>query len=126
MTAAETTSVDELSSETSLNPAAGRQQHASAATESQPGKEIFIVQANTMYEGSDPVRAFASRQSADAFAQKCRDHEAGRSAPPGIDAPEEEWDSWWESDRAWEQSHPAAPFSRRESYDVVTLAFEPS
>ncbi|MBG0880384.1 hypothetical protein H0X90_26660 [Burkholderia sp. 9775_39] len=91
-----------------------------------PAMEIFVVHASTMYEGSDPVRAFATRESAEAFAQMCRDHEEARPLPPGIDAPEHEWDRWTELDRTWEQTHPAAPLFRRESYDVLTLPFDPS
>lgn len=105
---------------------AGRLQQEPSASGPAPVREIFIVQATTMYEGSDPVRAFATRESADAFAQTCRDHEEARTHPPEIDAPEHEWDRWTESDRAWEQTHPAAPLSRRESYDVLTLPFDPS
>ncbi|WP_206141153.1 VRR-NUC domain-containing protein [Burkholderia sp. Tr-20355] len=89
-------------------------------------REIFLVMANTMYEGSDPARAFASKEAADAFAQRCRDYEDARKPIPEIDTPQSEWDSWYASDRAWEQAHPAAPFSRRDSYDVTPLAFEPA
>ncbi len=110
---------------TDLNTAKRLQQQPPANGPA-PVREIFVVQASTMYEGSDPVRAFATRESADAFAQMCRDHEEVRTPPPGIDAPEHEWDRWTESDRAWEQTHPAAPLSRRESYDVLTLLFDPS
>lgn len=125
MTATDRNHVEGVPTEPRLD-IAQRRHHAAAANERRPDREIFIVQATTMYKGSDPVRAFASRKSADRFAQRCRDHEAAPTNPPGIDAPEEEWDRWCESDRAWEQTHPAAPLSRRESYDVMTLTFDPS
>ncbi|MGY6240181.1 hypothetical protein ACW910_22120 (plasmid) [Burkholderia ambifaria] len=125
MTATDRNHVEGVPTEPRLD-LAQRRHHAAAANERQPDQEIFIVQATTMYEGSDPVRAFASRESADRFAQRCRDHEEARLNPPEIDAPEHEWESWCEKDRMWEQTHPAAPLSRRESYDVMTVTFDPS
>ncbi|MXN76476.1 hypothetical protein GR157_17250 [Burkholderia sp. 4701] len=126
MTAVDKNHAAELPADPRLNPGPELQQDGSAPTGPQPLQEIFIVQASTMYEGNDPVRAFASRESADAFAESCRDHEAARTNPPGIDAPDQEWENWYESDCAWEQAHPAAPLSRRESYDVMTLTFDPT
>lgn len=124
MTAADRNHLGDAPTAPELNTA-GRLQQEPSAGGPPPVREIFIVQA-TWYEGSDPVRAFATRESADAFAQMCRDHEEARTHPPEIDAPEHEWDRWTESDRAWEQAHPAAPLSRRESYDVTTLPFDPT
>lgn len=106
--------------------AARRPQRCAVASEHQVDREIFIVLATTMYEGSDPVRAFASKEAADRFAQQCRDHEEARLNPPGLDAPDHEWESWSEQDRMWEQTHPAAPLSRRESYDVMPITLDPS
>lgn len=103
-----------------------RPRRGAVASERQPDLEIFIVLATTMYEGSDPVRAFGSREAADSFAQRCRKHEAMRVNPPGLDAPEHEWDSWTEKNRVWELTHPAAPLSGRESYDVMPMTFDPS
>ncbi|WP_176091241.1 hypothetical protein [Burkholderia ambifaria] len=106
--------------------AARQPQQGAAANERQRAREIFIVLATTMYEGSDPVRSFASREAADSFAQRCREHEAMRINSPGLDAPEHEWDSWSEKNRMWELTHPAAPLSGRESYDVMPITFDPS
>lgn len=103
-----------------------RPRRGAVASERQPDGEIFIVLATTMYEGSDPVRAFASREAADSFAQRCREHEAMRTNSPELDASEHEWDSWSEKNRMWELTHPAAPLSGRESYDVMPLTFDPS
>jgi hypothetical protein len=36
------------------------------------------------------------------------------------------WDSWTEKNRVWELTHPAAPLSGRESYDVMPITFDPS
>lgn len=105
---------------------ARRPQLGAVASGRQPDRAILIVLATTMYEGSDPVRAFASREAADSFAQRCRQREAMRTNSPELDAPEHEWDSWAESNRMWELTHPAAPLSGRESYDVMPIKFDPS
>ncbi|MGU3778954.1 hypothetical protein [Burkholderia metallica] len=97
----------------------------SAGTTSAERSEIYVVIANTTSDGGDPVRAFSVRKSADAFAQRCRDHEDAYMHAPDVDAPQHVWDTWSEADRAWEQAHPAAPLSRRESYDVMVLPLEP-
>lgn len=65
-------------------------------------------------------------EAADSFAQRCREHEAMRTNSPELDAPGHEWDSWSEKNRMWELTHPAAPLSGRESYDVMPLTFDPS
>ncbi|WP_321944378.1 hypothetical protein [Paraburkholderia tropica] len=84
---------------------------------------IFLVMASTMYEGSDPLRAFPSRATAEAFAQACRDYDATYRSCPTPDATQSEWDNWLLSDREWAMMHPAAPYIRRMTYDVCELDF---
>ncbi len=86
-------------------------------------KEIFIVMANTAYEGSDPVQAFACREDADALVQKCREHEGKKPRFPVLDAPDGDWLHWRAADLAWEIAHPATPYVCRESYSVLPLRF---
>ncbi|WP_186027400.1 hypothetical protein [Burkholderia gladioli] len=125
MTSIDSTHAGENAPEGSLG-AARRPPQVPAANDEEPNQVIFVVQAVTMYEGSDPVRAFATREAAESFAQRCHDHEDARRDPPRVDAPDEEWQAWSEANHQWELSHPAEPFSRRETYAVMPLAFDPS
>ncbi|CAG9236060.1 hypothetical protein PSP6_690135 [Paraburkholderia tropica] len=86
-------------------------------------REIFLVMANTGYEGSDPVRSFAAREDADAFAAKCNAYDASYKRAPDMDASDAEWEQWQKEDRSWELEHPAQPFIRRFNYDVMPLRF---
>ena len=83
---------------------------------------IFVVLATVDHEASDPVRAFARKEDADALVKQCRDYEDAHKRSPEMDAPEEEWDAWLEANRAWEAAHPAAPFIRRD-YCAVPVPF---
>lgn len=125
MTSTYRTHVGENAPAASLG-AARRPPHVPAANDEEPSQVIYVVQAVTMYEGSDPVCAFATREAVGSFAQRCRDHEDTRRDPPRVDAPDEEWEAWSEANHAWELSHPAEPFSRRENYALMPLSFDPS
>ncbi|WWE79984.1 hypothetical protein GE569_36170 (plasmid) [Burkholderia gladioli] len=125
MTSTDRTHVGENATAASLG-AARRPPHVPAANDEEPSQVIYVVQAVTMYEGSDPVCAFATREAVGSFAQRCRDHEDTRRDPPRVDAPDEEWEAWSEANHAWELSHPAEPFSRRENYALMPLSFDPS
>ena len=85
---------------------------------------IFVVLATVDHEASDPVRAFARKEDADALVKQCRDYEDAHQRSPEMGAPEEEWDAWLEANRAWEAAHPAAPFFRRD-YCAVPVPFVP-
>lgn len=89
-------------------------------------RTIFIVMADTMYEGSDPVRGFDDKADAEAFAQRCRDHEAKHRNSPHLDAPEIEWEKWQRHDRSWAARHPAGPYSGRYTYTVLPLPIVPA
>jgi hypothetical protein len=84
--------------------------------------QIFLVYADTMYEGSYPVRAFASEEAANAFVQQCRDYGATRLQQPAQSASDAEWNVYWVRDKEWETAHPAAPFTQHD-YSVSPLAY---
>ncbi|MEK6290820.1 MAG: hypothetical protein V4793_05415 [Paraburkholderia tropica] len=84
---------------------------------------IFLVMATTAYEGSDPVRASVTSERAQEFAQQCRDYEATYQRSPHLQASDAEWACWEAADKVWAAAHPAAPYSRRESYDVHEIMF---
>lgn len=85
-------------------------------------REIYLVHAETLHDGSDPVRGFPEKAQADAFAQECRDYDATFEPPPAATSPCGSWDEWHERHKAWERTHPADPYPRRE-YVVRPLPF---
>ncbi len=60
------------------------------------------------------------------LSQPIATYSAARRDPPRVDAPDEEWEAWSAANHTWELSHPTEPFSRRENYTVMPLAFDPS
>jgi hypothetical protein len=87
--------------------------------------EIFVVVATIDHEGSDPIRAFGIESDAAEFTQRCRDYDGTYRWYPPMEASDNEWQKWNASNDAWKAAHPAAPRSRRDSYDVVTVPFLP-
>lgn len=67
MTSTDRTHVGENALEGNLG-AARRPPQVPEANNEEPNQVIFVVQDVTMYEGSDPVRAFATREAAESFA----------------------------------------------------------
>lgn len=76
-------------------------------------KKIHIVMADTSYEGSAPVRAFAKQGEAEVFAERCRAYHARRPQAPFIveDTPENdaEHEAYWVRFNRWKDRHPGGP-----------------
>jgi hypothetical protein len=72
--------------------------------------------ASVDHEADDPVRAFADKPDAEAFARHCTEYDRGNPKSPEMDAPDAEWDAWQASSKAWEAAHPAGRFSQRDYY----------
>jgi hypothetical protein len=72
---------------------------------------VFIVMAQTDYEGADPVRAFLDEAAAEAFAAKCEAHQRKAPQEPATieDTPENdaEHEAFWEKRQRWAKRHPA-------------------
>ena len=84
-------------------------------------KTVFAVLACTAYEGNDVVCVFESESDALAFAKRCYEHEQAKRKCPALDAPDEEWDAYQDADRVWSETHPAAPYTGRDSYVAVAI-----
>lgn len=87
---------------------------------------IFLVMAYTMYEGSQPVRAFMREASAIAFAAKCEAANAkAPTAPDGpLDTPEAlaKQEAWSEANERWVKRHPAgAENACCDAYPIVKI-----
>ena len=67
--------------------------------------------ADSLYEGSDPVKAFATKPQAEAFALRCRAYAMARPECPEIiaDTPENdaEWKKYMKRQHRWQRRHPA-------------------
>jgi hypothetical protein len=85
-------------------------------------EEVHLVVASTMYEGYDVLCAFSAQADAVGFAQQCREYDTTLKESPPIDATDDVWEHWTITNRAWEDAHPAKPFSQR-SYDVLPVRF---
>jgi hypothetical protein len=86
--------------------------------------EVFIVYANTMFDGGDAVRVFADKGEAEAFARKCQAHNESEPHAPAPDAPESEWDAWHVRYKEWADANPSG-YTQRD-YVVGPLPFVPS
>ena len=71
--------------------------------------EVHIVRAVWVHEDYTPVRAFASKEKANAFAIECEDYSARQPA----------------RDDEWATKHPAgSAYGRQYTFDVVTVMLE--
>lgn len=86
--------------------------------------EVFLVTADTLYEGSDAVRAFVRKEDAEAFAKKCQEYAWTYKSCPSVHASESDRDKWQEDDRAWYANHPAGPYTQSDLYSVTPIAIE--
>lgn len=84
-------------------------------------RTIYLVMADTDYEGSLPVRSFETKPDAESFAQRCRDYTAKKPRVPDVDAPDADWDQYTKREKAWEARHPAKPFTYRDAFSVMPL-----
>lgn len=91
--------------------------------------KIYLVMADTIYEGSRPVKVFRNKHRAQALADVSNDHEAKKPRGPDLieDTPENDaaHDRWWSRLKSWERQHPAgkAYASGGYSFSVVPLRY---
>jgi len=82
--------------------------------------DIWIVTADTDYEGFTNLKAFTDEAQADAFAAECNAYNATMPCAPGVveDSPEndEEWDKYTADMKAWEATHPAGEWYTGQHY----------
>jgi hypothetical protein len=72
--------------------------------------EIYLLLACTSYEGSSPMRAFVTKEDAEACKALCDAHAAEYPVSPTavLEEPEndKEWDEWSAALSAWQGRHP--------------------
>lgn len=89
--------------------------------------KVFVVFADTDYEGGDAVAAYFSQSSADAFVEKCRAYDALRPVEKektGDEAKDDAaFDKYFARWRRWDDRHPAGHSQR--SYRIQTMKVSP-
>ena len=73
--------------------------------------KIHVITADAAHECNTPIRAYASRERAEAFMERVRQHVARKPVCPP-DTGDEVADTaaaeaWWELNEAWMRRHPA-------------------
>lgn len=91
-----------------------------------PVSEIFLVMADTMYEGGTPVCAFERKEDAEAFAQACRDYDATYPVEVMGKLLEDDFDEWHAAEKKWVSGHPGEQTSTQFGYSVHPLPFGPA
>lgn len=89
-------------------------------------QQVFIVVAQTEYEGTDPVRAFLDEAEAEAFAAKCDAHQRNAPQAPATieDTPENdaEHKAFLAKRQRWGKDHPAGEGSAMcDSFKVICI-----
>jgi len=89
-------------------------------------RTIYLVMADTSYEGSTPICGFFDKRSAEEFRDKCIAHDRKRpqDVPPIEDSPENDaaWDRFTKKVERWERRHPAGKdLSCRNDFSVMVI-----
>lgn len=79
-------------------------------------KSIYLLNANTSYEGHKTICAFAAKTDADVLADKCRQLDKIKPRCPDQDASNDAWDKWEKREKAWKKKHPAG-----DEYDYYSV-----
>lgn len=91
-------------------------------------ESIFVVSAGMDYEGSTPIRAFATKAEADEFAQACQQYENTR--PPLFrDDDEASIAAWSAALEEWRRAHVGGEQADGADYfsvDEIPFAARPS
>ncbi|TAA42916.1 hypothetical protein EAT51_04245 [Pseudoxanthomonas winnipegensis] len=69
--------------------------------------KIYVITADADHECNTPIRAYASRDRAEAFMERVRRHVARRPECPTDTGDTAVAESWWELNEAWMSRHPA-------------------
>jgi len=87
-------------------------------------KTVFIVSAGVDYEGSSPIKGFATRDEADRFANSCYAYDSERPAWPGTDDADKVRDRKMAKQDRWAKKHPAGEdHSSSDYYNVAEIPF---
>lgn len=89
-------------------------------------QKIYLVMAETDYEGSTPVKAFLDQAKAKEFAARCEAYKVkAPTAPAKIeDTPENdaEHEAFWKKRQRWTERHPAGKLHATcDSFSVMWL-----
>lgn len=79
-------------------------------------KSIYLLNANTNYEGHKTICAFAAKNDADVLADKCRQLDKIKPSCPHVDASDSVWGKWDNKIKAWKKEHPAG-----DEYDYYSV-----
>lgn len=91
-----------------------------------PALSVYLVMAETCYEGSTPVAAYAAEADAVKFAEVCSAYACTRPKPPEAieDTPwnDAQWVAFDRATKFWQLNHPAgAEYSSRDFFSVLHL-----
>lgn len=92
-------------------------------------KTIYLVTADTMYEGFTCVKAFGVESKAIAFRDRCIKHTSQLPQQPeslaGDKWNEKDYREWDKKHLSWKNRCPAGPDSAGCDYSIQKLKFEP-
>lgn len=72
-----------------------------------PTKQIWLIDGCVEYESQTTLRAFETKDDAEHFAQRCRNHDGKKKRCPDIGATHDVWEKWATQNKKWEAAHPA-------------------
>lgn len=87
-------------------------------------KTIYLVSSYRCYEGADPVKAFASKEAADAFSSLCEKHHAARPEYPEPGSPDAAYVKHERALKRWEKNNPAPGHDYVHGFQVSELEME--
>lgn len=91
-------------------------------------RTVYLAMACWNYEGSNPLRAFASKPAAERLAQQCEKHRRAEPPCPRVeDTPENDllWQKWEAAKKRWEKRAPKH-FESADFYSVRKIGFTPN
>jgi hypothetical protein len=92
----------------------------------QNNQTIFVVLSRSDYECDDVLKAFSSKDDAEALSKACSDYDQTFESCPEIeDTPENDalWDAWNIRNEAWKKAHPAGEYGHVDSYPIREVEF---
>lgn len=84
---------------------------------------VFIVEAGVDYEGSSPVRAFATADEAHAYARECINYLSKRPRFPDGELTQADIEVWAAADKAWSEAHEAGQCGSPDWFRTVEVPF---
>lgn len=88
---------------------------------------LYAVSADTAYDGSVVVAVFDTSKDADAFAEKCREHDRRMPLTPDqiADTPDNDaaWSTWAVKCDRWRRKHPGKQSHTYDGWSVFTIRY---